>query len=260
MKRAALVSILSWLALGSAAPAVRVAQQANAVQLADSARREIELGNIVGDLDRLAQANALVERALARFPDDPLLLHYRGYALYREATLRSGRDGEDVGPLLDEAERVLSRSAELDPRPETYALWSSVLGQKIGDSPIRGMTLGPRSGQLMERALEQGPENPRVWLMRGMSAIYTPAFFGGGLERAEQYLRRAIELYRGDRPAPPAPSWGQSEVWAWLGQVLHRSGRTAEARQAYLEALRIEPEYAWVRYELLPALERPGRV
>ena len=221
---------------------------------ADSVRAAIDSAAVHGDIEALVAAGALAERALAAFPDDPLLLHYRGYAVYREAVLRRERQGEDVDALLDEAQKLLERSAELQPLPETYAVLASVLGQKIGSNPLRGMILGPRSNAAMDRALELGPENPRAWLMKGISAIFTPRLFGGGLERAEEALRQALAHFETDSPAPPAPAWGHDEAWAWLGEVYRRTDRHAEAREAYMKALEIEPQNGWVREVLLPAL------
>lgn len=242
--------------MACAAGGVDAQELTGAARWADSARVEIEAAYTTADTARLGAARVLLERALTAFPDDALLLHYQGYALYREANLRSGLRGEDVGDLLESAEEVLERSAELAAMPETLALMAGVIGQRIGANPIRGMIQGPRSGRFMDRALERGPRNPRVWLLRGVGAMFTPRMFGGGLARAEEYLETAAELYRNDAPAPPAPAWGRGEVWAWLGQVYAQDDRIAEARSAYMKALEHEPDNAWVRDQLLPALGR----
>jgi tetratricopeptide (TPR) repeat protein len=226
-------------------------------QWADSARRAIAEANLSGNLDGLVQARALVERALTRFPGDGWLLHYRGYALYSEATLRMGRYNEkDVDKYLDEAESSLTASAAKLPQPETYALLSSVIGQQIGANPIKGMLLGPKSNNAMDDAVERGPNNPRVWLLRGIGARFTPKMFGGGDEKAEQYLRRAIQLFEQDRPVAPAPAWGREEPWIWLGQLYEEHKKWNEAREAYQKAAEIEPRNAWVKESLLAEFEK----
>jgi tetratricopeptide (TPR) repeat protein len=235
------------------------AQLTGAQQWADSARRSIERAYVPGDSAALAAARALLERAVVAHPDDALLHHYLGYALFRQAGLAQGARGGDLEPLLDAAQRSLERSAELGRLAETHALLSSVIGQRIGPNPIRGMTHGPRSEAAMERALELGPQNPRVWLLRGVNAMFTPAMFGGGEKRAEEYLRKAEGLFENDAPAPPLPAWGRGELYVWLGQVYERMDRPADARRAYERVLEIEPDNAWVRWQLLPALDRPRR-
>ena len=225
---------------------------------ADSARAEIDAAMPAGDLARIRQAGAMLERALTVFPDDPLLLHYLGYSRYREANLMQGKqhDEKEYRPLLEAADSLLERSATKLELAETYALRSSVLGQLIGSNPLRGMTLGPRSSNAMDRAVELGPNNPRVWLLRGIGAMFTPGLFGGGLDKAEAYLTKAIALFPNDKPAPAMPAWGHAEAYIWLGQLHKRRDRIDDARQAFSKALELEPENGWVKYVLLPGLDR----
>ena len=232
-------------------------QPANAVQWADSARRAIAAANLSGDLDALVQARALAERALTRFAGDPWLLHYRGYALYSEATLRQGRYNEkNVTSYLEQAEESLEQSLAKKKLPESYALLSSVIGQQIGSNPLKGMMLGPKSNSAMEDAIQADPRNPRVWLLNGIGAIFKPAMFGGGHERAEQYLRKSIQLFETDKPEAPAPAWGREEAWIWLGQLFEEQKKWDDAKQAYQKALEIEPNNAWVKATLLPELDK----
>jgi tetratricopeptide (TPR) repeat protein len=221
-------------------------QPTTAVQWADSARRAIAAANLSGDLDALVQARALTERAL-----------YRGYALYSEATLRQGRYNEkDVGKYLEQAEEALEQSLTKLKVPESFALLSSVLGQQIGSNPLKGMTLGPKSNSAMEDAIQADPRNPRVWLLNGIGAIFKPAMFGGGHERAEQYLRKSIQLFETDKPEAPSPAWGREEAWIWLGQLFEQQKKWDDAKQAYQKALEIEPNNAWLKATLLPELDK----
>jgi tetratricopeptide (TPR) repeat protein len=125
----------------------------------------------------------------------------------------------------------------------------------IGGDQTLGPTLGPLIPQEMNAAVAMAPGNPRVWLLRGIQAFYTPVEYGGGLPVAESQLSRAIELFATDNPVPPAPSWGKAEAYVWLGQVLQKQNRIAEARTAYNKALAIQRDYPWVTYSLLPSLD-----
>jgi tetratricopeptide (TPR) repeat protein len=230
--------------------------QAPTARLRDSAIILIAKATPVGDVDGLKSAEALLERALTVAPNDPWLLHYLGFALYREGTLRMGRYREDVGPVLERADSILERSTRLAAIPESHALRSGLLGMMIGTSPIKGMTLGPKSGAQMERAIELAPNNPRVWMVRGIGAIHTPSMFGGGLDKSEEYLKKSIELFGTDKPEPPAPAWGLAEAHVWLGQVYAKQGKKEMARTEYQKALAIEPNEMWTRTTLLPALDK----
>jgi tetratricopeptide (TPR) repeat protein len=117
------------------------------------------------------------------------------------------------------------------------------------------MVLGPQSGQAMSDAVALGPENPRVWLIRGQGALFTPEQFGGGVKNAEAYLKKAELLFATDHPIAPAPSWGRAELYAWLGQVYQKQNRPADAVLAYNKALEIDPSFRWVKYVLLPSAQ-----
>ncbi|MGH7477502.1 MAG: tetratricopeptide repeat protein, partial [Longimicrobiales bacterium] len=217
---------------------------------ADSARVAIERAHLTGDVAALHAVHGALEREAAAGSADPLLLHYLGYALYREDTMAR----EDS--LLERAQEVLIRSAEIMPLPETYALLETLFGRAIARSPWKGPFLARRMNRAQAAAQRLGPENPRVALQAAINAYHAPGWFGGGLDRAEAELRRALELFERDAPPAPLPAWGHAEAWAWLGRVRARRDDVAGARAAYQKALEIEPDYAWVRQRLLPELDR----
>lgn len=231
-----------------------------AAKLADSVRRAVESGVETADLDAVNAAGALAERALAIHPNDPMLQHYRAYALYRASTLAMGRGGSAAGrPYLDKARDILEPLAKGRTIPETYALLASVYGLQIAAARVAmvaGMTLGPKSNDLMERAVSAGPNNPRVWIMRGISAFNTPGTFGGGMDKAESYLKKAIALLATDAPAAPLPAWGEADAHIWLGQVYLKTKRRDEARAEFQKAIALQPRNVWVTNVLVPALDK----
>lgn len=233
------------------------AAQLTADQWADSARRQLESAVERADVSRLAAARTVVERALAQHPDDGLLLHYQGYALWREGSLvAAAGDEKRARQLLEQASRTLERSAERRPLAETHAVRASVLGQLIGlgANPFTTIKLGRQAGQELSRAEKLGPSNPRVALLRGVAALHAPRMLGGSEQKAEQHLTQAIELFVSDAPATPLPAWGHAEALAYLGQLQARTGRADEARATYQQALVLQPANRWVREALLPAI------
>lgn len=234
-----------------------LAQGPDPIQVADSVAGMLHRANIEGSRPGIGAARTLAERALTLHPDHPLLLHYVGESLYREAALLYSTDEDAAQELLDRAQDVLDRAIETgEAIAETYAVKATVMGMRIGSNPLRAMTIGPRIGGQVDRAVERGPENPRVWLVRGSTALHTPAMFGGGPDTALEHLDRAVELFAVDTPVPGHPRWGAAEVYAWIGQAHLAEDRPEAARAAFLEALRIEPDYGWVRAVLLPAAEQ----
>ncbi len=228
----------------------------------DSLRASIDRALIASKPADYERALALIDGALAQRPDDAVLLHYRGFLLYREGSylVTTGRDAARAKSRFEAAERVLARSAASFKWPETLALQSAVVGQLIAlGGPLAGMRLGAKTSRLLDEALAAGPENPRVWMLKGVSDLYRPKLFGGSTEKAEAALTRAIALFASDTPTPPAPWWGHAEAYGWLGQVYMKEGKTEQAKAAYAKALDLQPGNAWVLEMLLPAVRQNPR-
>lgn len=227
----------------------------SAEALADSLDTGITRAAHRGDLDRLEELRLLAERAVEAFPNERWFLYYEAYALHRLGTLYlSLQEDEDrADRALEEAQALLEGSVQEDPTAEDHALLSGVLGLRISVNPmIRGISMGPAADHHIEAALELDRHSPRVWLMQGISAYNTPGVFGGSTDRAQRHLERSVTLFGDHEPESTAPSWGEAEARAWLGQVYAEQGDTEKATTAYRDALRIEPEYRWVRQVLLP--------
>lgn len=254
--------ILSLLVALATLPSYAASQSPAIIKWADSANKLIDAGIASGQPAGLDQAIALIERVLTITPNDGLMLHLKGYALYRKANPMMDDDKKkaEVKALLEEADDAFERSAKTLAWPETHALRASVTGQMIAvGNPMSGMWLGPRADGQMEKALELGPNNPRVWMLKGVGTMFKPKMFGGGADKAEKELLKAIELFANDQPVAPAPKWGRAEVYAWLGQAYVAQDKLAEARTAYQKVLELDPGNGWVTHVLLPALEKKSR-
>lgn len=163
--------------------------------------------------------------------------------------------------LLEEAAEALRQSLQAAPRDvlrdaEAHALLGAVYGAQLGLSPWRALSLGPKIADTFRKAEELGPDNPRVFLQKGISLIFVPKALGGGAEAAERELRRAAALFAREPQAKPWPNWGEVDTLAWLGQARARQGDTAGARDLYRQALALAPGHIWISGELLPALDR----
>ncbi|MBC7895919.1 MAG: tetratricopeptide repeat protein [Cytophagaceae bacterium] len=259
MRSLSIASLL--LASAAISPALH-AQAAGTATWADSVSSLVAKAMAANSPAMLDEAVALADRVLAVTPKDGVMLHYKGYALYRKGNLMLGaraRESE-LKPVLEEADAVLEASAAVLKWPETSALQASVLGQLIGiGGMLSGMRLGPKADNLFDEAMRIDPANPRVFMLRGIGSIYKPKMFGGGSDKAERDLRKALELFATHHPVSPAPAWGHAEAWAWLGQVLAGEKKVDDARKAYQEALAIDPGYTWVARVLLPALDNVKR-
>lgn len=212
--------------------------------------------------ERDAEALAMLHESLAVEKDetDPQALYDWAYVGWRYTQVLDDKDKDarrtkkrKLKELHGKLERFLKEEQEAQ-HPELLALFGSVLGDRIS-GPIAAMRLGSRAGKSLDQAYELAPENPRVALQRGVGYFFTPKSFGGGVEKAEAELTRALELFAEQPADAPWPNWGSAESLARLGQVKAKQGDTAAARDYYERALSVAPNFAWVSEELLPELE-----
>jgi tetratricopeptide (TPR) repeat protein len=214
-------------------------------------------GHSSADIGALVRARSLFAQA-AEGPDAYLAHYYAALAANRAATLLMDEDADRADQFIDDAIERLERSAELNADfAEAPILLSSVYGTKIAVRPRMAMVLSPRAQRAVEDAERLDASNPRLALVRGISLYHTPEQWGGSKRDALEHLDRAIcQFQEADGDPGLAPSWGYDEALAWKGMTLLALGRADDAVQAYGQALRVNPEYAWVREVLLPQARR----
>lgn len=221
----------------------------------DALVHRIERAQIEGDVEELLASREEILARLESEPQETDIRYMLAYVDWRLVHL-PGTEEEDRDALLERAQQALERNLELEPNDvESRALLSGVLGERIGEMPIRGMVMGPQAASHLRRAADTAPDNPRVVLQQGVGALFKPAMFGGSVERAEERLRRARALFAEQPDDAPWPSWGRIDTLGWLGHALVRQGRYDEARAVYEQALALEPNAAFIIHYLLPELE-----
>jgi Tetratricopeptide repeat len=254
-RHAILVSLAGLLLI--AAPARSLAQTAPPADITavldklDVATRNDDAAGV-----KDARLSCLRLLAGANTPDRTAILRYAvAYADSRLA-VQPTTSKKDQGDMLQEATTHLEAAIKANPRDaEALGLLSSLYGLQIGLSPDLGMTLGPASSEMLERALSIAPNNPRLQVIRGEALFNTPPEYGGSKKEAEAALRHALELFDKEPANKSWPNWGRFDAHVWLGQALADRNDKAGARAEYEKALQISPNSAWVKYSLLPAVK-----
>ena len=223
-----------------------------------SGKQMLQVGENAGDLDAMYAARATFERTLADTGLSAWGHYYIALADYRIAGLLGEESKDQASEHLKVAVEHLKKATEIDPQAaEAYALLSSAYGLQIGLSPMKSMLLGPRVGKAAQKAKQLAPDNPRVVLSAAISDFNTPKMFGGSKEKGLQGFQRAAELFAQEEPTDPVqPVWGHKEAYAWLGIAYQGQGELESARAAFEKALEIDPDFGWVKYALLPELEK----
>ncbi len=234
------------------------AQNDEAVLKAKSAVQEAAIS---GDANALKAAREL---ALAAAPQvtqpskKAHALYFVGYANYSLVNLPSEKESSEQN--ADAGIAALEEAIKLEPAfADAHALLGSLYGQKAAGGMMAGMKYGQKSAVTMERAITLQPKNPRILLLEGVSLFFKPAMWGGDKQKALGNLQRACDLAeKGACAAKEAtmPDWGHADVFAWKGVMFAKSDEadTDNAKAAYERALQLQPNYAWVKYVLLPKL------
>ena len=183
-------------------------------------------------------------------------LYTLAYAAYRLAADDRTPAAERPG-LADEAEQSLRQALKKDAAfADAYGLLSATLSLKIGwaASTAAKTSIGPESGQSLNRGLALAPNNPRLLIVQGSGLFRRPPEYGGDPQQAEALFRRAADLLDAAKDAP-WPNWGRFDAHVWLGQALAKRGDKDGARAEYKKALAIAPNSTWVKETLLPAVK-----
>ncbi len=226
------------------------------------AKQKLQQATHDGSVDHILLARTMIERALADENLATLAHYYAGYSAQLLVGLltsdETSASRSDLLAYLDYAILHLEKATERDPSfAEAWALLASAYGRKIGLRPLLGMRLGPKSSRAQQMSVQLEPENPRVAMLAAISDYNTPRIWGGSKAQALSGFHRAARLFEEESITDPLqPSWGHSEVYAWLGIAYMDRDELPEARRALESALDIDPEFGWVKYELLPSLER----
>jgi len=145
----------------------------------------------------------------------------------------------------------------LDRRPDhaaAHALLGGLYGLKIGLRPARGIYLGPRSSKHIQIATSEKPGHPAGWVEMGNAKFHTPMLLGGSIAEAISCFSKAVSLFN-DNPVIKKYNWLYLHALAWLAQAYEKESKYAQALSIYQKILDYEPNFRWVRDELLPALK-----
>lgn len=237
-----------------------IAQAQESRELIVEGKKTIEKAWLTYNKEAHLEALSIFERVLAAEPDNLLALYHRSFAEYRLLTVTSSLDKPLFASLIDKA--IKNGETLLDKKPdwsEALTIMAGLYTMKIVANPEQAMAFGPKSDGLLEQAIQRDEQNPRAYLLRGISSMNKPAFFGGGADKALPDLQKAVQLITKDgnnRAETDQPSWGASDALAWLGQCYERLNRFDEAITTYKQALIANPEFGWVKQKLLPRAEQ----
>lgn len=215
------------------------------------------------DLDELARQR---DAAMTLAADRELgyAAHYwAGFAEWRIAIngVNRGMKGREIAGHLERA--AASMESSIDMRPDfadAHAALASIEGWLamivLPRDEATGRAHWVRSSERLKKARALGPGNPRVLWVWGGVHLFTPKDQGGSVDRAIEIYTEMLAAARAENAASPVlPHWGEPEARMSLAYA-HLQNQNAERALAEArEALRLAPEWAYVRDVLIPQIE-----
>jgi len=93
-----------------------------------------------------------------------------------------------------------------------------------------------------ESAKKYDPTNPRLYLVKGVATFYTPAAFGGGVDKAQPLLEKSVELFGLIKNSDlTLPNWGEETAYAYMALCMLDQNKLPEAKTFIDKGLAINP-------------------
>lgn len=128
---------------------------------------------------------------------------------------------------------------------------SALYGFSIGLAPYKAPFLGPKSSSFAEKSIELDKNNSFGYLQLGNIEFYMPESFGGSKELALEYFLKSEALN-----VEKSNNWTYLSILVIIAQTYEKTGKYNEAQNYYKKILEIEPNFNWVKNELLPELNK----
>jgi len=151
--------------------------------------------------------------------------------------LRDKRQAQQAAELgIKWAERAIGLAPA---KAEYHRILGTLCGQVVPANVLMGLSYGKRAKDAIAKALEKDPKSASAYVARGVGNYYLPPSFGGGTQLAIADFRKAIEY-----------DAKNAEAYLWLGLSLRKEQKNAEARKAFEQSLKLNPDRVWVKQQL----------
>ena len=246
-------------AIGLATTLMLLSDPSSAADPARIAAAKRALAQAVNGKDNapLVKARAAFESMSAAEPKSALLHYWIAVADWRLVP-RLGDSKQQAERYCKDGIAQADQALKLDPGfAEALAIKVGLQGMWTQFDPQNMMTIGMEMEQTMGRALTIAPNGPRVAFIDALNTLYKPTFVGGGADKALPKFKHTIELFAADSTRDStAADWGRDDAFLWTGRTAMRLDDYEAARGYYQQALEVNPDNRWVRFVLLPEVDK----
>lgn len=204
---------------------------ASDLEKARDAQDRAALTKLIGEASAAADknpkdANAQYHLALAQ--------SYLAEVAIEQRDKNAGRAAADGG--IKAAEKAVGIKGD---SAEYHRILGALCGQSVSANVLTGIKYGRCALDEVNKAVQLDGKSAMAYLSRGVGYYYLPPQFGGGIDTAIKDIEKALEL---------DPKLAEAHLW--LGVVLRKAGRNAEAHKELEKALQLNPARVWTKQQL----------
>jgi len=210
MKKILLLFSLLMFTFNSYADDKYVTAMKKNLAMLDTASTAASFQLIANSFERIANAEK----------DEWLPYYYASYLLTVSTFIDTVAERKDS--YLDKADLLITLADSLQPdNSEIYTVKAVISqGRLIVDPQNRWMKYGPMFSNLISKARELDPTNPRPVFVYAQSVFYTPEQFGGGKDKALPIFKEAEEKFKNFVPESELhPNWGEEVLKRTLEEI-----------------------------------------
>lgn len=138
--------------------------------------------------------------------------YYAGFCLMNAAFLEKDKDNLDE--ICDRAVFYMDKASSLSNNNDEILCVRALLKSiriKV-NFLARGREYSEKSNEYLDKASSIDPKNPRAYYLKGLNIMNTPEHFGGGMEAAIPFFKKAWILFEKEQLVkdnhPLMPTWG----------------------------------------------------
>ena len=136
---------------------------------------------------------------------------------------------------------------------DIHAITGALYGLEIALIRTKAASNGFKSFRYINQAIGLNAQSAQAWLQKANAEFYAPAVLFRNKHKAIDYYHKAIILFGKQNNSG---NWQYLNALALTGIAYTQLHLFAQARQMYLLALKAEPNFHWVKNDLLPNLEK----
>jgi tetratricopeptide (TPR) repeat protein len=171
-----------------------------------------------------------------------------GYIAWCIGNKKTSEAREWIPRMENDLERLEKSAYSL---ASVYAYRAALYGYRIGVNKLQAPFLGPKSNEYAQKAIKTDPKNPLGYQQYGNILFYTPFLFGGSKEDAGSHLLKSMELME-SIPESLQWNWNYLSLLTAIAEMYYETNQRAKAVFYLRKTLKKEPNYQWVKNELLP--------